>query len=246
MPRYKLTIEYDGTGLAGWQKQIGQLSVQELLEDAIEKFYGERLGLIVAGRTDAGVHALGQVAHVDFAKAYDAHNIIHGINFHLLPNLQVVVHAAEQVADDFSARFSATQRCYVYRINCRNVRLTLDRERAWHVRDDLDEKAMQQAADLLRGTHDFSTFRDTRCQAKSPVKTLERIDVVREANEVRVYAEARSFLHHQVRNMVGSLRLVGNGKWTLADFKAALDAKDRRAGGETAPPEGLYLVEVRY
>ncbi len=253
--RYKLTLEYDGTGLCGWQRQDSGPSVQALLEDAVQKFCGEVQGAVCAGRTDSGVHALAQVVHIDLPKDYDPHNVQQGINFHMLPEMRVAVVAAQRVADDFHARFSATKRSYLYRIVNRRVRLAVDRDRAWHVIEPLDAQLMHAAAQSIVGHHDFSTFRDSRCQAKSPEKTLERLDVLPplplgegrgEGSEIHIIAEARSFLHHQVRNMVGSLRLVGNGKWSVADMKKALDAKDRTQGGETAPAQGLYLTGVEY
>jgi tRNA pseudouridine38-40 synthase len=247
MVRFKLTVEYDGTGIAGWQRQNDQVSVQEYLEEAVQKFCGTAAEVIAAGRTDAGVHALGQVAHVDIAKDVNARNVMHGINFHLAPlTPQVVVTAAQQVSDDFHARFSATSRAYFYRIVNRQARLALAMNRAWHIPEPLDVGAMQQAAKMLCGHHDFTTFRSTECQAKSPEKTLDQLDVVRVEEEIHIRTSARSFLHHQVRNMAGALRLVGNGKWSLDDLQSALMAKDRTRGGETSPAQGLYLLQVTY
>jgi len=247
MPRFKLTVEYDGTGLAGWQRQNDFPSVQGCLETALGKINGVWKEVVSAGRTDAGVHALGQVVHVDMEKPILPYNVMHGINFHLLelsPN--IIVKHAEQVSDDFHARFSAIKRKYFYRIINRSARLSLDKYRAWHIPERLDSDLMHEAAQLLVGHHDFSTFRSTQCQSNSPFKTLERLDVTRLLDEVHIHTESRSFLHHQVRNMVGSLRLVGNGKWKPADLQAALLAKDRKYGGETAQPQGLYLTEVVY
>ena len=245
MPRYKLMLEYDGAPFVGWQRQGNGVSVQTVLEDAIAKFSGERVVATAAGRTDAGVHALGQVAHVDLAKNWPADTVRDAVNFHLQPH-PVAVLGAERVASDFHARLSARQRRYLYRILSRRPPAVIDRGRVWHVPMALDAAAMHAAAQGLVGRHDFSTFRAVLCQAKSPVKTLDHLDVVADGDEIRVSAAARSFLHHQVRNMVGTLKLVGEGKWTRADVAAALAARDRAKGGPTAPPEGLYLVEVRY
>ena len=245
MPRYKLTIEYDGTPFVGWQVQDNGVSVQGALIEAIAAFSGERVALQGAGRTDAGVHALGQVAHVDLARDWDVNNVRDGINFHLRPQ-PIAVLDAEVVAADFDARFSASRRHYLYRIVNRRADLTLDDHRAWRVPRPLDAAAMQTAAQKLVGKHDFTTFRAAECQAKSPVKTLDRLDVARAGDEVRLSASARSFLHHQVRSMVGSLVHVGEGKWAVDDLAAALAARDRTACGQVAPPHGLYLVRVEY
>ena len=245
MPRYKLTIEYDGTPYIGWQAQDSGLSVQGVLTDAIAAFAGERVAVQGAGRTDTGVHALGQVAHVDLAKDWDIDRVRDAINFHLRPQ-PVAVLAAEQVGADFDARFSAVKRHYLYRIVNRRADLTLDLNRAWRVPRPLDCEAMHIAAQKLVGKHDFTTFRSTECQAKSPVKTLDRLDVAREGDDVRITASARSFLHHQVRSMVGSLVHVGEGKWSVDDLTSALAARDRAACGQVAPPHGLYLVWVEY
>jgi tRNA pseudouridine38-40 synthase len=245
MPRYKLTIEYDGTPYVGWQAQDNGPSVQSALADAIAAFAGERVAVAGAGRTDAGVHALGQVAHVDLSRDWDTDTVRDAINFHLRPQ-PVAVLAAEHVAPDFDARFSAIKRHYLYRIANRRADLTLDRNRVWRVPRPLDDAAMHEAAQRLIGRHDFTTFRSAECQAKSPVKTLDRLDVTRDGEEVRVTAAARSFLHHQVRSMVGSLLHVGEGKWSASDLSAALAARDRAACGQVAPPHGLYLVRVEY
>ena len=245
MPRYKLVIEYDGTPFVGWQVQDNGPSVQGVIEAAIEAFAGERTTVRGAGRTDAGVHALGQVAHVDLAKPWDTDTVRDAINAHLRPH-PISVLAAEQVADGFDAHFSATRRHYLYRIVNRRADLALDRHHAWRVSRPLDAAAMQQAAQRLVGRHDFTTFRAVECQAKSPVKTLDRLDVEASGNDIRVTAAARSFLHHQVRSMVGSLVLVGEGKWSTDDLGRALAARDRKACGPVAPPEGLYLVRVEY
>ena len=213
--------------------------------EAIAAFVGERVTVGAAGRTDAGVHALGQVAHLDLAKDWDDETVRDAINFHLRPR-PVAVLAAERAAADFDARFSAIKRHYLYRIVNRRADLALDQNRAWRVPRPLDDKAMHIAAQRLIGRHDFTTFRSTECQAKSPVKTLDRLDVARDGDEIRITASARSFLQHQVRSMVGSLIHVGEGKWSADDLAAALAARDRTACGQVAPPHGLYLVRVDY
>jgi tRNA pseudouridine38-40 synthase len=243
--RYKLTIEYDGTPFVGWQMQDNGPSVQSVLTDAIAAFAGERAAVQGAGRTDAGVHALGQVAHVDLAKDWDNDTVRDAINFHVRPQ-PIAVLEAEQVEPNFDARFSATKRHYLYRIFNRRADLTLDQNRVWRVPRALDAAAMHSAAQKLVGRHDFTTFRAAECQAKSPVKTLDRLDVTRESDEVRIEASARSFLHHQVRSMVGSLVHVGEGKWSATDLAGALAARDRTVCGQVAPPHGLYLVRVEY
>ncbi|MGH6995935.1 MAG: tRNA pseudouridine(38-40) synthase TruA [Stellaceae bacterium] len=245
MPRYKLTIEYDGTGLVGWQRQAKGLSVQEILETAVERLCGKPITVHGAGRTDAGVHALAQTAHLDLARDRPTDVIRNALNQHIKPHA-VAVRAVERVADSFDARRSARGRVYRYRLLNRRSPPALDRSRVWHIGPALDVAAMQAASRLLIGKHDFTTFRDTQCQAKSPVKTLDALDITRVGDEIWIEARARSFLHHQVRNMVGTLKLVGTGKWEPANVKRALDARDRRAGGPTAPPQGLYLIEVIY
>ena len=245
MPRYKLLIEYDGTPFVGWQMQASDPSVQGAVMAAVEAFCGERVKVQGAGRTDTGVHALGQVAHVDLAKDWDPDTVRDALTAHLRPQ-PIAVLAAEKVPDTFDARFSARQRHYLYRIVNRRPDLALERERAWRVPCRLDDAAMAGAAQNLVGRHDFTTFRHVDCQAKSPVKTLDRLDVVRSGDEVRIIAGARSFLHSQVRSMVGSLVFVGLGRWTAGDLAAARDARDRSACAPVAPPEGLYLVKVDY
>lgn len=249
MSRFKLTVEYDGRGLVGWQRQDNGLSVQQLLEEAGAKLAGHAVDIVAAGRTDAGVHASGQVAHVDIDKDLTPDRVRDGLNFWLVkenPVPQAAIVAAELAPSDFHARFSAIGRRYCYRIINRRAPLTTLRGLAWQVPKQLDAEAMHQAAQRLTGHHDFSSFRAVECQAPSPVKTLDRLDVVREGEEILVYAAARSFLHHQVRNMVGSLKWVGEGRWSADDLTAALEARDRRAGGPTAPPDGLFLTGVVY
>jgi tRNA pseudouridine38-40 synthase len=245
MPRYKLTIEYDGTLFAGWQMQAERDTVQGVLATALNALCGHAVKVAGAGRTDAGVHALGQVAHVDLDKDWRVDRVRDALNAHLRPHA-VAVLAAEKVADGFDARFSAKKRHYLYRIANRRPDLALDRLRAWRVPRRLDTAAMHAAAQRLVGKHDFTTFRSTECQAKSPLKTLDQLDVTRDGDEVRIETSARSFLHNQVRSMVGSLVFVGNGKWSADDLAAALAARDRAACAPVAPPEGLYLVRVDY
>lgn len=245
MPRYRITIEYDGTSFVGWQIQATGASIQGAITAAIQGFSGEAVSVRGAGRTDAGVHALGQVAHFDLAKVWDPYRVREAINFHLKP-APIVVLACERAADEFDARFSATGRHYLYRILARRAPPALDRDRVWWRTVGLDAAAMHEAAQVLIGRHDFTTFRAASCQAKSPVKTLDRLDVMQAAGEIHVHAGARSFLHHQVRSIVGSLRLVGEGRWRAADLAAALNARDRAACGPLAPACGLYLVQVDY
>jgi tRNA pseudouridine38-40 synthase len=245
MPRYKLTVEYDGRPFAGWQIQADQLTVQGLLTAAVEALSGDKTLVQGAGRTDAGVHARAQVAHVDLAKEWDTDTIRDALNAHLRPH-PIAILAAERAADDFNARTSAIRRHYLYRIINRRADLTLEAGRAWRVPRPLDAAAMHAAAQRLVGKHDFTTFRSTECQAKSPVKTLDILQVERAGEDVYVTAVARSFLHNQVRSMVGSLVPVGEGKWSPDDLANALDARDRTACGPVAPPDGLYLMKVEY
>jgi tRNA pseudouridine38-40 synthase len=245
MARYRLTIEYDGTPFSGWQRQNGQHSVQAALEDAIARLGEENVTLFGAGRTDAGVHALGQVAHVDLDKDWTPEKLMGAINAQVRPDPVSVLDVAI-VDEDFHARFSATARHYRFRILDRRAPPALDRNRVWWVTHTLDAAAMHEAAQTLVGHHDFTTFRSAQCQSKSPVKTLDRLDVVREGAEVVVYASARSFLHNQVRSLVGTLKLAGEGKWSASDVRAALEAADRSACGPVAPPDGLYLISVDY
>ena len=245
MPRYKLTIEYDGTPFVGWQMQANGASVQGRLAEAIKSFSGEEAIPRGAGRTDAGVHALGQVAHFDLVKNWPDDKVRDALNAVLRPD-PISVLFCEHVATDFDARFSATVRQYLYRIIDRRSPLALERMRAWGVFRPLDAKAMDEAAQVLVGYHDFTTFRSTECQADSPEKTLDRLTASRNGEIIRVEASARSFLHNQVRSMVGSLKLVGEGKWSAAGLRAALAAKDRARCGPVAPAHGLYLVKVDY
>jgi tRNA pseudouridine38-40 synthase len=245
MPRYKLTIEYDGTPFSGWQIQENGPSVQAALEAAVNAICGEEVRVHGAGRTDAGVHALGQVAHCDIVKPFAPNRLRDGLNAHLRP-LPIGVLSAEIVAGDFEARFSAKKRHYRYRIRNTRANLALDIGRAWRLPRPLDVDAMHAAAQRLVGKHDFTTFRDSECQARSPVKTLDKLDVARCGEEVDILTSARSFLHSQVRSMVGSLVWVGEGRWSADDLAAALAARSRTACGPVAPPEGLYLVRVDY
>ncbi len=247
MPRYRLDIEYDGTAYAGWQRQADRHSVQAAIEQAIFAFSGETVTIRGAGRTDAGVHATGQVAHCDLDKEWPANTVANALNAHLAQAGEGVgILAAAAVDKSFDARFSATARHYLYRIVNRRAPLALDFKRAWRVVRPLDAVAMHEAAQLLLGRHDFSTFRSAHCQASSPVRTLARLDVTRAGDLLEIRASARSFLHNQVRSMVGSLKQVGEGNWSPADLRAALDARDRSACGQVAPPDGLYLTRVDY
>lgn len=245
MPRYKLTIEFDGSGYSGWQRQENAPSVQHALEVAAEALDGSAVQVIGAGRTDAGVHALGQVAHIDLSKAHLAHKVRDALNAHLRPH-PISVLKAETAPDDFHARFDATARSYIYRIINRKPDLTLDKGRAWKTPSPLDADAMHQAAQALVGKHDFTTFRDSNCQADTPVKTLNMIRVTRHGQEVVIETKARSFLHRQVRSMVGSLVDVGRGREQVGWIADILKAADRTACGPVAPPDGLYLTRVSY
>jgi tRNA pseudouridine38-40 synthase len=245
MPRYKLTLEYDGGPFRGWQRQSEGASVQDVLEAAVRGFCGETVQVVAAGRTDAGVHAMGQVAHLDLARVVAPETLRNALNHHLRPHPVVVLEAA-RVADDFHARFSAKTRHYLYRIVNRRAPLTIEAHRAWHVPARLDAEAMHEAAQHLVGRHDFSSFRSALCQAKSPVKTLDRLTVRRIGDRVEITARARSFLHHQMRNMVGTLKLVGEGRKPVDSIEAVLAARQRAAAGPTAPACGLYLVRIDY
>ena len=245
MPRYRLLVEYDGRPYHGYQAQPGLPSVQGSLERAVKAFCGEDVRAGSAGRTDTGVHATGQVVHIDLTKDWPAETVRNAINAHLAPEPIVMLDCAVAPAE-WHARFSATERSYRYRILNRPSPPGLDKGHVWYVRKALDAEAMHEAAQALVGLHDFTTFRDLACQAKSPVKTLDVAEVVRDGDEIMVRFAARSFLHRQVRSMTGSLAEVGLGRWTAADLKAALEARDRAACGTVAPADGLYLTEVTY
>jgi tRNA pseudouridine38-40 synthase len=245
MPRYRMTIEYDGSPFSGWQRQVGQPSVQAAIEDAVSRLGQSPAVLFGAGRTDAGVHALGQVAHIDLEKTWLPEKLMAAINAQVRPDPVSVFDVCE-TNESFHARFSALARHYEYRIRDSRTPPALDRHRVWWVPYRLDEAAMHSAAQQLTGHHDFTTFRSSQCQSKSPVKTLDRLDVLREGRDVIVRASARSFLHNQVRSLVGTLKLAGEGKWSAADVRKALQAADRSACGPVAPPQGLYLVKVDY
>ena len=246
MPRYKITIEYDGTAYNGFQAQDGQPTVQGVVEDAIAAFSGERIRIAAAGRTDAGVHATAQVIHADLERDWPVATVLNAINAHLVRQ-DVCVLAADYAPDpEWHARFSATGRGYLYRILNRRPQPVLERDRVWHVKKTLDAEAMHHAAQVLVGHHDFTTFRDMGCQAKSPVRTLDMARVSRFGEEVHLVFQARSFLHRQVRSMAGTLVEVGLGRWSAHDVKAALEAKDRARCGPVAPSAGLYLSGVRY
>jgi len=243
--RYKLTLEYDGTPYHGWQRQDDVPSVQQVLEEACSSYVATPTEVFCAGRTDAGVHARGQVVHVDFPEARNPYSILRGLNTLMLPH-PVVVTEVEPVSAEFNARMSASKRHYEYRIINRVARLALDEYRAWYIRKPLDVDAMQAGAQHLIGHHDFTSFRDSNCQAKHPRRTLDTLTLERRDDEIFVRCSSKSFLHHQVRNMVGTLALVGHGKWTPNDVKKALDARDRRAAGPTAPAHALYFMRVDY
>jgi len=243
--RYKLTLEFFGTGLVGWQKQNEGRSVQSILTEAAKKFCHQTLDFHGAGRTDAGVHACGMVCHVDFLQEYQAYKVMDALNYHL-KRQPVSVLASERVTEDFQARFSATKRYYRYHIINRRAPLTFQADRAWHIKFPLDEGLMHDAAQILVGHHDFTTFRSVDCQSQSAVKTLDKLTVRREGENIYIDTSAKSFLHHQVRSMVGALYYVGRGKWTRQDLQDSLNARDRRALAYNAPPEGLYFMNVDY
>jgi len=245
MPRYKLIVEYDGGPFSGWQMQPNGPSVQSAIEGAVERLTGAHSSVQGAGRTDAGVHALGQVAHIDLERDWEPYVLQNALNAHLKPD-PVSIIAVEKASGDFHARFSAVRRRYLFRIVTRRAPLALEHGRAWWIPVKLDAEVMHEAAQRLTGRHDFTTFRAADCQAKSPVKTLDRLEGERNGDCIAIRAEARSFLHHQVRSMVGSLKLVGEGKWSAGDLAAALNAADRSRCGPVAPARGLYLVGVDY
>ena len=245
MTRWRLTVEYDGTPFMGWQRQDHGPTVQQTLEEALARMTGQHAAITAAGRTDAGVHARAMPAHVDIARDVTPHRLREGLNALVRPQ-PISVIAAEPVADDWHARFSCTERRYFYRILERRPPPALDRDRVWHIGMPLDVEAMRAAAALLVGRHDFTTFRSVHCQSPSPVKTLDRLDVERADGEIHIHAEARSFLHHQVRSMTGCLALVGRGQWSVDDMATALEARDRAALGFNAPPNGLYFVGASY
>ena len=245
MTRFKLIVEYDGSGFVGWQRQENGLGVQQAFEEAIFAFTGEQPRVFGAGRTDSGVHALAQVAHFDLISDNSTDTIRDAMNFHL-KDVPAAVLEVTKVDSDFHSRFSAKGRSYTYRITNRRAPLTIEKGKSWHLPVRLDEIAMHDAAKVLIGKHDFTSFRAVVCQADTPVKTLDSLEVEREGNNVLIHAQARSFLHHQVRNFVGSLKLVGEGRWTVDDLRSVLEARDRKLAGETAPPDGLYLTAVFY
>ncbi len=245
MTRFRLTIEYDGAPFMGWQRQAHGPSVQQAIEEAVAALSGEAAAVHAAGRTDAGVHALGMAAHVDIEKAIAPFRLMEGLNALVRPAPIAILDCAE-VAPDWHARFSCLGRRYLYRIVNRRASLALDLGRVWRIAKPLDAEAMHTAAQILVGRHDFTTFRSAHCQAESPIRTLDRLDVRREGEAVRVEAAARSFLHHQVRSMVGCLAMVGQGQWSAEDLREALEARDRAALGFNAPAEGLYFVDAVY
>ncbi|PRX04327.1 UNVERIFIED_ORG: tRNA pseudouridine38-40 synthase [Martelella mediterranea] len=247
MSRYRLTVEYDGTPYVGWQRQATGRSVQSALEEAVKGFSGEEVTIRGAGRTDSGVHALGQVTHFDLGREWSAFTLLNAINAHLrIARDSIAVTEVMPVDDDFDARFSALKRHYLYRIINRRAHLAVDHMRAWWVPRPLDHEAMHAAAQRLVGRHDFTTFRSAQCQANSPVRTLDRLDVTRSGEVIEIRASAQSFLHNQIRSFAGTLKLAGEGKMSADDVAAALQARDRSACGTVAPPEGLYFMQVDY
>ncbi|PZU21858.1 MAG: tRNA pseudouridine(38-40) synthase TruA [Shinella sp.] len=247
MPRYRMVVEYDGTAYVGWQRQENGHSVQSALEGSILSLTGETVTIRGAGRTDSGVHALGQVIHADLSREWKEYKLRNALNAHLaLANEQVSVLDVKAVGQEFDARFSALRRHYLYRIINRPARLAIEANRAWWVPKHLDHEAMHAAAQRLIGKHDFSTFRSAHCQANSPVRTLDRLDVTRDGDRIEIRATAQSFLHNQIRSFAGTLKLAGEGKMTPDDVQAALEARDRKYCGPVAPPEGLYFMQVDY
>lgn len=247
MPRFSMTVEYDGTSYVGWQMQENGHSVQAALQNGIRSLTGETVSVRGAGRTDSGVHAMGQVIHADLSRNWQPYTLRNALNAHLgMAGEKVAVLDVRAVGDDFDARFSALKRHYLYRIITRPAPLALEAKRAWWVPKDLDHDAMHAAAQMLVGHHDFTTFRSAHCQAKSPMRTLDRLDVTREGSLIEIRASAQSFLHNQIRSFAGTLKLAGEGKMTPHDVRGALEAKDRKACGPVAPPEGLYFMQVDY
>ncbi len=247
MPRYRLTVEYDGSDYVGWQRQENGPSVQGAIEKAVLSLTGETVSIRGAGRTDSGVHAMGQVAHLDLTREWTGHTLRNALNAHLtLAGERVSILDAAEAPPEFDARFSALRRHYLYRIISRRSPLALEARRAWWVPKTLDHEAMHAAAQRLVGHHDFTTFRSAHCQATSPLRTIDRLDVTRSGELIEIRATAQSFLHNQIRSFAGSLKLVGEGKWTPDDLQAALDARDRKACGPVAPPDGLFFMQVDY
>ncbi|MBX9455433.1 MAG: tRNA pseudouridine(38-40) synthase TruA [Rhizobium sp.] len=247
MPRYKLTVEYDGTPYVGWQRQDNGHSVQGAIETAIHAMTGERVSLRAAGRTDAGVHAYGQICHVDLVRDWKPETVTNAVNAHLVvAQERIVILEAEKVPETFDARFSATKRHYLYRMIARHPPIAIEAMRAWHVKKPIDHEAMHAAAQMLVGHHDFTTFRSVRCQARNPNRTMDSITVTRSGELVEIRASAQSFLHNQIRSFAGTLKLVGEGRWSPDDVRQALDARDRSRCGPVAPPCGLYFMSVDY
>ena len=247
MPRYRLRIEYDGTPYVGWQRQENGPSVQGAIEAAILSLTGETVSIRGAGRTDSGVHAMGQVAHADLSRQWKEHTLRNALNAHLgMAGERVAILDAAEVPDDFDARFSAKKRHYLYRIISRRAPLALEANRAWFVARELDHEVMHAAGQVLVGRHDFTTFRAAQCQANSPVRTIDRLEVTRSGELIEIRVSAQSFLHNQIRSFAGTLKLAGEGKWTVDDVRAALEARDRKACGPVAPPDGLYFMAVDY
>lgn len=247
MPRYRLRIEYDGTPYVGWQRQDNGPSVQGAIEAAILSLTGETVSIRGAGRTDSGVHARGQVAHADLSRDWKEHTLRNALNAHLgMAGERVAILDATEVPDDFDARFSAKKRHYLYRIISRKAPLALEANRAWFVARDLDHEVMHEAGQMLVGRHDFTTFRAAQCQANSPIRTIDRVEVTRSGDLIEMRVSAQSFLHNQIRSFAGTLKLVGEGKWTAEDVRTALEARDRKACGPVAPPDGLYFMAVDY
>ncbi len=247
MPRYRLRIEYDGTPYVGWQRQDNGPSVQGAIEAAILSLTGETVSIRGAGRTDSGVHAMGQVAHTDLSRDWKEHTLRNALNAHLgMAGERVAILDAAEVPDDFDARFSAKKRHYLYRIISRKAPLALEANRAWFVAKDLDHTAMHEAGQMLVGRHDFTTFRAAQCQANSPIRTIDRLEVTRSGDLIEMRVSAQSFLHNQIRSFAGTLKLAGEGKWTAEDVRTALEAQDRKACGPVAPPDGLYFMAVDY